>query len=66
MKKVLGLLFLSLMSFQLNPALVFEPYTQKLGGTSVSFDMSPIPAGTRISNRCIRYSLMLSGLGRMK
>ena len=46
MKKVLGLLFLSLMSFQLNPALVFEPYTQKLGGTSVSFDMSPILAGT--------------------
>ena len=46
MKKVLGLLFLSLMSFQLNPVLVFEPYTQKLGGTSVSFDMSPILAGT--------------------
>lgn len=46
MKKVFGLLFLTLMSFQLNPALVFEPYTQKLGGTSVSFEMSPIPAGT--------------------
>lgn len=46
MKKILGLLFVSLMSFQLNPAPVFEPYTQRLGGTSVSFDMSPIPAGT--------------------
>ena len=46
MKRILGLLFLSLMSFQLNPAPVFEPYTQTLGGTSVSFDMTPIPAGS--------------------
>lgn len=46
MKRILGLLLLSLMSFQLNPAPVFEAYTQTLPGTSVSFDMIPIPAGS--------------------
>ena len=46
MKKILGLFLVSLMSFQLNPAPVFEPYTQTIGGTSVSFDMTPIPAGS--------------------
>jgi len=46
MKRILGLFLVSLMSFQLNPAPVFEPYTQAIGGTSVSFDMTPIPAGS--------------------
>lgn len=46
MKKIIGLFFVSLMSFQLNPAPIFQPYTQTIGGTSVSFDMTPIPAGS--------------------
>jgi sulfatase modifying factor 1 len=46
MKKILGLLLVILTSFQLNPARVFDPYTQKIVGTSVVFDMTPIPAGT--------------------
>lgn len=46
MKKILGFLFVSLMSFQLNPAPVFEAYTQKIPGTTTAFDMTPIPAGT--------------------
>jgi formylglycine-generating enzyme required for sulfatase activity len=46
MKKILGLFLVSLMSFQLNPVRVFEPYTQKIPGTAATFDMAPIPAGT--------------------
>ena len=45
MKKILGLFLVILTSSQLNPARVFDPYTQKIGGTPVSFDMTPIPAG---------------------
>jgi formylglycine-generating enzyme required for sulfatase activity len=46
MKKWLGLLCLILMSFQLNRSLVFTPYSQKLAGTTLTFDLVPIPAGT--------------------
>jgi sulfatase modifying factor 1 len=46
MKKILGLFLVILTSFQLNPARVFDPYTQKIVGTPVVFDMTPIPAGT--------------------
>ena len=46
MKKILGLFLVILTSFQLNPARVFDPYTQNIVGTPASFDMTPIPAGT--------------------
>lgn len=46
MKKLLIASGLILMSFQLNESAVFEAYTQKIPGTPVSFDMTPIPAGT--------------------
>lgn len=46
MKKYLSAVGLILMSFQLNQSAVFEPYTQKIPGTPVSFDMAPIPGGT--------------------
>ncbi len=46
MKKYLFLLGLIAMSFQLNSSAIFIPYSQKIPGTSVSFDMTPIPAGT--------------------
>ena len=45
MKKYLFLLGLIAMSFQLNSSAIFIPYSQKIPGTSVSFDMTPIPAG---------------------
>ena len=46
MKKFLVASGLILMSFQLNKPAVFEAYTQKIPGTQVSFDLTPIPAGT--------------------
>ena len=46
MKKYLFLLGLIAMSFQLNSSAIFIPYSQKIPGTSLSFDMTPIPAGT--------------------
>lgn len=46
MKKYLSAFGLILMSFQLNPKVVFDPYSQKIPGTQVTFDMAPIPAGT--------------------
>ncbi|TDQ17306.1 formylglycine-generating enzyme required for sulfatase activity [Algoriphagus boseongensis] len=44
--KYISAIGLFLMSFQLNQTAVFDPYTQKIPGTPVSFDMTPIPAGT--------------------
>ena len=46
MKKFIAVIGLILMSFQLNISAVFDPYTQKIPGTPVSFDMTPIPGGT--------------------
>ncbi|SEG28704.1 formylglycine-generating enzyme family protein [Algoriphagus boritolerans] len=46
MKKYLAASGLLLMSFQLNQEVVFEPYTQKIPGTEVTFDLTPIPAGS--------------------
>jgi formylglycine-generating enzyme len=46
MKKYLTAGGLILMSFQLNESAVFDAYTQKIPGTPVTFDMTPIPAGT--------------------
>jgi formylglycine-generating enzyme required for sulfatase activity len=46
MKKFLVASGLIMTSFQLNKTAVFEAYTQKIPGTPVSFDMTPIPAGT--------------------
>lgn len=45
MKKYLAAACLILMSFQAENSL-FESYTQKIPGTQVTFDMTPIPAGT--------------------
>jgi formylglycine-generating enzyme len=46
MKKYLSAAGLILMSFQLNRTAVFDPYTQKIPGTPVAFDMAPIPGGS--------------------
>jgi len=46
MKKYLVAIGLILMSFQLDQSAVFDPYTQKIPGTPVTFDMVPIVAGT--------------------
>ena len=46
MKKYLAASGLILMSFQLNERGVFEAYTQKIPGTEVTFDLTPIPAGS--------------------
>lgn len=46
MKKYLAAAGLILMSFQLEQTAVFDAYTQKIPGTPVTFDMTPIPAGT--------------------
>lgn len=45
MKKSILASLLICSSFQLNDSEVFEAYTQKIPGTQVSFDMTPIPAG---------------------
>lgn len=45
MKKYLAAAGFLMMSFQLENSL-FEAYTQKIPGTQVTFDMTPIPAGT--------------------
>ncbi|WP_026950602.1 formylglycine-generating enzyme family protein [Algoriphagus mannitolivorans] len=46
MKKCILLIGIVLMSFQLNEAPLFDAYTQKIPGTPVTFDMTPIPAGS--------------------
>jgi formylglycine-generating enzyme len=46
MKKYITAGVLILMSFHLNESAVFDAYTQKIPGTPVTFDMTPIPAGT--------------------
>jgi formylglycine-generating enzyme len=45
MKKYLAAVVFILMSFQVEDS-IFEAYTQKIPGTQVTFDMTPIPAGT--------------------
>lgn len=45
MKKYLAAAVFILMSFQVENS-IFEAYTQKIPGTQVTFDMTPIPAGT--------------------
>ncbi|GMQ28939.1 formylglycine-generating enzyme family protein [Algoriphagus confluentis] len=46
MKKIWILVFFSFLSFRLNDQLDFEAYAQKIAGTSLEFQMVPIPGGS--------------------